>query len=239
MKRFYTVVDVSEAMDLPNGISKQGWQVTLDGRGLKTVKGASQVVPTPALAEALAGEWDAQGETIEPASFPMRDMADYAIDVVARDTARTADALVAYADTDTLLYRADPDELLYAQQNALWEPIVSAFEAREGVLFERVSGIIHRPQPPAALATIRARLARFDPFTLAALEAKASLAASLITGLSALEAQADVAALWHAASLEEEWQAEKWGRDEEAEERRTRRTADFHRAAQFAALAKA
>ena len=230
MKRFYKAVGVQEA--------DAGWQVMLDGRGIKTVKGSAQLLPTEALAHALASEWDAQGEKIDPASLPMRDLADYAIDVVAPATQPIAETLVAYADTDTLLYRADPDEPLYARQLELWEPIVRELESEAGVAFERVSGIVHRPQPPETLDTMRTRLGGFDPFALAGLEAMVNLAASLITGLSAARPDADIEALWQAASLEEEWQAEHWGREEEGEARRAKRHADFKRAARFVALAR-
>jgi chaperone required for assembly of F1-ATPase len=231
MKRFYSKV----AAEPQEG----GWQVTLDGRGIKTVGRRPQIVPTAALAEALAQEWERQGERIDPGDFPLRDMADYAIDVVAGDRQAVAHKLVAYADTDTLLYRADPDEPLYARQCELWEPILTAFEAREGITLRRISGIVHAPQDEAALAMLRERVAALDPFTLAALEAMTSLAASLCTGLSALEPEADGRALWQAASLEEEWQAQLWGRDAEAEARRERREADFLRGAEFARLAQA
>lgn len=230
MKRFYDKVATRQ--------HEGGWQVTLDGRGLKTVKGSPQLLPTRSLAEALASEWDIEGEELDPRAFPLRDMADYAIDIVASDREAVVAKLIAYADTDTLLYRADPGEPLFARQQEVWEPILTAFEASHGVTLKRVSGIIHTAQHEAALATLRARMDAFDPFTLAALETMTSLAASLTIGLSALEPGADPLALWQAASLEEEWQADQWGRDYEAEERRARRTADFERAARFAQKAR-
>lgn len=217
-----------------------GWQVLLDGRGVKTVGGAAQVVPSRALGEALAAEWRGQGERIDPKSLPLRDMADYAIDIVAPDPAAAAEGLIAYAETDTLCYRADPDEPLHARQQAVWEPLLAAFEATHGIALVRVSGVLHRPQPPAALARLEARLKTLDPFALAGVDAMTKLAASLVTALAALEAEGEDAplALWRAACLEEEWQAELWGRDEEAEERRQRREADFLRASAFARLAR-
>ncbi|MEO0689844.1 MAG: ATP12 family protein [Pseudomonadota bacterium] len=226
MKRFYDMVGTRER--------EGAWQVTLDGRGLKTVKGADQVVPSRKLVEALASEWDTQSEDLDPASFPMRDMADYAIDVVAHTRGEVASKLITYADTDTLLYRADPDEAIFAKQEATWEPILTAFERREGLTLKRVSGVIHALQDKAALAKLRDKIAGFDPFTLAGLEAMTSLAASLTIGLTALEPDADPVALWQAASLEEEWQADEWGRDYEAEERRAKRQTDFLRACEFA-----
>lgn len=217
-----------------------GWQAHLDARGIKTPGGAAQLVPTRALAEALAAEWRQQGEKIDPATLPLRDMADYAIDVVAPDPAAIARALVAYGDTDTLCYRADPDEPLYARQQEVWEPLLTSFEAAHAISLVRISGVVHRPQPASALDVLETRLLAFDPFTLAAAQTMTTLAASLVTALAALDATtADEArALWQAVCLEEEWQADLWGRDWEAEERRARREADFLRAFAFAQLAR-
>lgn len=230
MKRFY-----KEAVAAPVA---GGWQVQLDGRGVKTAAGHPQVVPSEALAAALAAEWAAQEETIVPASFVLRDLADYAIDVIAPDPAALRATLLGYAETDTLCYRADPGEALYRRQIERWEPLLAAAEVRHGVTFERVSGIMHRPQPADTLARLGEHLGTLDPFTLAALNTLTSLAASLVIGLAALDPAADAGALWIAADLEEEWQAEQWGRDAEAEERRTRRAKAFADAAQFAALAR-
>lgn len=230
MKRFYKEVSVLEA--------EGGWQVALDGRAIKTVKGEQQIVPTQALAKALAAEWDTQGDKVDPKTMPLRDMADYAIDMVAPGPAALIEKTVAYGDTDTLLYRADPDEPLYARQQEVWEPIVAAIEERLGVQFVRISGIIHRPQSEKTLAKLRGELERENAFSLAAIEMMTHLAASLITGLSTARADADALKLWNASSLEEDWQVEQWGRDEEAEERREKRTADFLKAHEFWELAK-
>lgn len=230
MKRFYRDVTVE-----PVGA---GFRVLLDARPIKTQRGAAQLVPTAALGEALAQEWRDQGEEIDPARFVMRDMADYAIDIVRPDRADIAGKLLAFAETDTLCYRADPDEPLYRRQQEQWEPLVAALEAREGIALERVSGIVHRPQPEATLAALRTRLQELDDFTLAGLQTMTSLAASLCVGLDALEPGADAAALWDAASLEELWQAEQWGRDEQAEARRAKRRREFMAAFDFVRLAR-
>jgi chaperone required for assembly of F1-ATPase len=232
IRRFYK--------DVTLGQQPGGWQVLLDGRGVKTVGGAPQIAPSLTLAEALAAEWARQGEKIDPASLPLRDMADYAIDIVTPGPAATAQGLVAYAETDTLCYRADPDEPLYARQQEVWEPLLGAFEAAHGITLVRVSGVLHRPQPAPALAVLEAKLLTLDPFVLAGVAAMTKLAASLVTALAALEAshEDEPRALWQAVCLEEEWQADLWGRDWEAEERRARREADFLRACAFARLAR-
>jgi chaperone required for assembly of F1-ATPase len=205
------------------------------------VGGKAQIVPTRALAEMLAAEWARQGDRIDPADLPLRDMADYALDVVAADPAALARQLTAYADTDTLCYRAHPDEPLHARQWEVWEPLVAGFEAQHGLRLVRVSGIVHRPQDTGVLAILERRLAGENPFVLAGLEVKTKLAASLVTALLAQDAadEARALALWQAACLEEEWQAELWGRDAEAEERRRIREADFVRAWRFVQLAGA
>lgn len=230
MKRFYKAVTVA--------VEGSGFRVMLDGRGLRTVGGQPQIVPTAQLAEALAAEWSGQGEEIDPARFVMRDLADYAIDVVTPGKAAVVDELVPYAETDTLCYRAEPDEALGIRQRAVWDPLLTAAEARWRVRFVRVAGIMHRPQPEETLVRLREDLAERDGFTLAAVKNTASLAASLVLGLMAVEPGADIDALWDAANLEEDWQAELWGKDAEAQDRRARKHAAFAAAARFAVLAR-
>jgi chaperone required for assembly of F1-ATPase len=235
IRRFYNDVTLAQVP----GAKPLGYQVQLDGRGVKTVGGAPQLAPTESLGEALAAEWRRQGEQIDPANLPLRDLTDYVIDVVAGDPAAIAESLIGYAETDTLCYRADPDEPLHARQMEVWEPLLARFEADNGIRLVRVSGILHRPQPPETLERLRARLLSLDPFTLAGVETMATLSASLVTALAALDArEEDARALWQAACLEEEWQADLWGREEEAEERRARREADFLRACGFTRLVR-
>ncbi|MCP5396259.1 MAG: molecular chaperone [Sphingomonadaceae bacterium] len=230
MKRFYKEVAVAE--------TDGGWHVLLDGRAIKTAGGAAQVVPTQALADALAEEWRAQGEELDAKQFPLRDAVDFALDLVAPDPSETIARICAFAETDTLCYRADPDEALFARQQEVWEPLLAGFEARYGVRFERISGIIHRAQPSATLATLRGHVETLDSFTLSALQALSSLSASLVIALEALQPDADGDALWDAANLEELWQIELWGEDFEAKARREKRGAEFAAAMRLAALAR-
>lgn len=230
MKRFWNAV----AVEPGDG----GWRVTLDGRPIRTQGGKPQVVPSPTLAEALADEWRGQGDEIDPAGFVLRDLADFALDHVAAERSSTIAGLLRYAETDTLCYRADPDEPLYRRQLELWEPLVTDFEARHGVRLERVSGIVHRPQPEATLARLGEVLASHDDLTLAALATLVPLATSLAVALEALEPGADPAALFAAANAEQDWQAELWGWDAEAEQARAAKLATFERAVEFARLAR-
>ncbi|WP_260928646.1 ATP12 family chaperone protein [Novosphingobium sp. 9] len=230
MKRFYTAAAIDQI--------SEGWRVVLDGRPIRTAGGRAQVVPSAALAQALAAEWNAQGETIHPASFRLRDLADFALDVVTDDRAALAQGLLPYAETDTLCYRADPEDALYARQQAVWEPLLARIEADLGVRYTRISGIIHRPQPEETLATLRAKIESEDAFTLAALNMLASLAASLSIALAAIAPDAEAESLWNAANLEEDWQVELWGEDHEATQRRAIRFEAFKLAMDFARLSR-
>ena len=225
MKRFYKDVSTAEV--------DGGWQVMLDGRSLKTQLGSPQILPTKRATEMLAEEWRAQGEELDPKSFVHRDLADFAIDMVRPDREATIAKLLDYAGTDTLCYRAEPDEPLWHRQQDLWEPIVTACEARHGVKLERTSGIAYRPQSDATMSELRERLESYDEFTLAALLTMVSLAASLVAGLAALESDADSQALFAAANLEEDWQADLWGWDHEAERTRAMKLEAFEKAFNF------
>ncbi len=231
MKRFYKDASTAAAEDA-------GWRVLLDGRRVKTQGGRAQIVPTERLAAALAAEWAGQGEEIDPAQLVLRDLADYAIDVIAADRAAVLADLLRYAETDTLCYRAEADEPSHARQLELWEPLLLAAEARWNVQFERVAGIIHRAQPPETLRRLETVLAPKDAFTLAALVTLTTLSASLVIGLAALEPDADLALLWRASELEADWQIEQWGQDDEAEVRAARRFTAFSAAARFAGLVR-
>lgn len=213
-----------------------GWQVMLDTRPIRTAAGNPQVLPTRALAEALATEWSTQGDEIDANAFPLRDLADYAIDAIAPDPAQAAHELLAYAETDTLCYRGDDGSALHRRQDELWEPLLRDAEARLRVRFVRVAGVLPAPQPAPTLDALRANLATQGPFRLAALKMLASLAASLVIALAALERDADPVALWNAANLEEDWQAELWGQDATAEDARAARFDAFQLAMRFARL---
>ena len=228
MKRFYREVTVDQV--------EQGFAVRLDQRPIKTAAGKPQIVPSGALAQALAAEWNAQGEELDIKLFRFRDLADYALDIVGSERGTALDNLIAFAETDTLCYRADPDEALYHRQQEVWEPLLTAFEDREKVRLERVSGIIHRSQPEETIKTLRVRLDALDNFTLAGLQTVTSLATSLCIGLSALDTDADADLLWAAANLEELWQAELWGQDSEAEARLTKRRGEFGNGFEFMQL---
>ena len=235
MKRFWKNATLREAATT-DGAS--GWQVWLDERALKTRAGAQQIVPTQALGELLRREWADAPAEFGPADFPLRDLADRAIDTISAEPGPIVARLLGFADGDTLCYRAEPDEPVAHRQAAIWEPIVADIEAEHGIELTRTHGILHRPQPEASIGTLRQRLEAESAFVLAGLDTAASLAASLCVALAGLREEADHAALWAAANLEQDWQAERWGADEEAIARRNEREADFTRALTFARAAR-
>ena len=226
MKRFWSNVEVRQQAD--------GWQVLLDGRAIRTQGGAPQLLTTRAIADLVAGDFAAQGETIDTRAFVHRDMADFAIDLVRPDRSSHIAKLLAYAETDTLCYRADPDEPLFRRQQDVWEPLIAACETAHGIALERASGIVHRKQDDASIAALRRRLEGEDDFTLAALVTLTSLATSLVVALAVLDEGADIDALFAASNLEEDWQAELWGLDHEAETARNAKLEAFRQAARFA-----
>lgn len=229
MKRFYGDVNVDQVAN--------GFAVRLDGRAIKTAAGNPQIVPVRGLADALAAEWDAQGDELDLTLFRFRDLADYAIDIIAAERPVALDKLLAFAETDTLCYRADPDEALYRRQQEIWEPLLTGLETREDIRLDRISGVMHRPQPAETLEKLRGRLDALDDFTLAGLHNVTSLAASLVIGMSALQDGNNPDMLWSAANLEEMWQAELWGQDEEALDRLKKRRTEFSNGFDFIRLA--
>jgi chaperone required for assembly of F1-ATPase len=229
MKRFYKDVSVAAA--------DGGWRVLLDGRGIKTAAGKAQIVPSEALADALAAEWAGQGEELDPKAFRLRDLTDYALDIVADDREAVIRSVLRFAETDTLCYRGDAGEALWERQQQVWEPLLKAAEARWDIHFVRIEGVIHQPQPPATLERLAKVLRAHSDFSLAALNTLASLSTSLVIALAAIAPDAEAVALWDAANLEEDWQAELWGKDAEAEALRAGRFTEFSAAMGFARLA--
>lgn len=210
-KRFWTDATVVDADD------GTGFAVALDARRVKTPAKASLILPTRAMAEAVAAEWAAQEGEIDPLSMPVTRSANAAIDKVAHQHAEVADMLAAYGDADLLCYRADgPDTLVHRQAEAWDPPLDWAAETYQARLTP-VTGVVHRPQDPEALARLAAPVHRMSAFQLAGLHDLVSLSGSLVLGLAAAEGWRDADAIWRLSRLDEDWQAEQWGRDDEAD----------------------
>lgn len=214
-----------------------GFAVTLDGRTAKTPAGAPLVVPTLALAEAIAAEWAAQEDTVDPAAMPVTRAANAAIDLVGGRRAEVAAAIAAYADSDMLCYRAEEPEELALRQAEAWDPLLDWAASELGARLRPFSGVMHRPQDPAATARLAEMVAALGPFELVALQALVELSGSLVVGFAAIGGAWDAAALWTLSRIDEAWQEERWGADGEAAARTRAREADFHAAMAFHALA--
>lgn len=194
-----------------------GFAVRLDARPVKTPAKRALVLPTQAMAEAIAAEWDAQEEEIKPHLMPATKTANAAIDKVAVQHAEVADMLAAYGDSDLLCYRADGPEGLVARQAAEWDPMLDwGAETLGARLVPRV-GVMHEPQDPEALARLSGLTHGLSTFELAAFHDLVSLSGSLILGFAAARQARDLEDIWTISRLDEIWQAEQWGKDDEAE----------------------
>ncbi|MEM6304183.1 MAG: ATP12 family protein [Pseudomonadota bacterium] len=208
-KRFWT-----EATVVP---LDQGFTVELDGRSVKTPGKALLVMPTRALAAAVAEEWQAQGEMINPMTMPTTRTANSAIDKVAVQHDEVATLLAAYGDSDLLCYRADRPVELVARQAAAWDPLLDWGETELGARLEPRVGVMHAPQDPEALAALARQTRALPDFELTAFHDLVSLSGSLIIGFAAARGAWPAEELWEISRLDELFQIEQWGRDEEAE----------------------
>ncbi|MGC5779127.1 ATP12 family chaperone protein [Methylobacterium sp. NFXW15] len=209
-----------------------GFRLTLDGRSANTPARNPLVLPTDALASAVAAEWGAQDTSIDPATMPLTRLANTAIDGVATRIEAVADDLCAYAQTDLLAYRAaEPDRLVSAQAKA-WDPLLDWAYETLGAKLILSEGVMHVTQPPQAIQALTEAVRRVDdPFRLAALHTLTTLTGSLILALAVLDGRLEPGAAWDAAHVDETYQADVWGRDEEAEARLAVRRAEFDAAA--------
>lgn len=225
MKRFWSAVTVT---------SERG--IALDARPVRTPGRVPLILPTGALAEAIAGEWRAVGDTIDPRAMPLTALANAAIDRVASDPRAFAAGLARYADSDLVCYRAETPEPLVARQAAIWDPVIGWAQRRYDVGIEVTAGVVHRAQPPAMLARLGDAVAAFDAWTLAALSPVVTLTGSLLLALALVEGAATPDAVWAAAHVDEDWQVEMWGEDALATQTRALRRADFDAATRFLSL---
>jgi chaperone required for assembly of F1-ATPase len=231
-KRFYEHAGISE--------TEAGFVLTLDGRPARTPARAPLALPTRALAEAVAAEWDGQGASIDPATMPLTRLANSTIDgVVPRADEVRAD-LLRYAGSDLVMYRASEPERLVAEQSAAWDPVHAFARDDLGAHFLLSEGVMYVEQPREALAAIEAELAR-EPsaFVLAALHVMTTLTGSVLIAIMQARGRLSVEDSWVAAHVDEFFQESRWGEDYEASERRGRREAEFRAAARFLELARA
>lgn len=225
VRRFYKLAEVGEDN-----------HILLDGRPVKTPSRRGLALPNALLAEAVAEEWNAQGTTIDPRAMPLTGLANAALDRVAPDPAAFAAGLAAYGQSDLLCYRAEGPAPLAARQSELWDPILAWAQQRYDAVFELTQGVLHMPQPPETVARLGAAVAARDQFQLAGLSPLVTVSGSLLIALALAEGAIGLEPAWAAATLDERWQAEHWGEDEEAAAALAARRRDFEAAARFLAL---
>lgn len=225
MKRFYKAAAVA-----PDGA------ILLDGKPVRTPSGAALALPNPLLAEAVADEWSAQEEKIDPRAMPLTGLANAAIDRVAPAGAAFAAGLAAYGENDLICYRAEGPEALAARQAAHWDPILGWAQQRYDAVFELAQGVIHMPQPPETVARLQAAVAARGPFELAGLSPLVTVSGSLLIALALAEGAIGLEPAWTAATLDETWQAEQWGEDQDAAAALAARCRDFEAGARFLSL---
>lgn len=213
-----------------------GWGIALDGRPMRTPHRTPLVVASTALAEAIAAEWQAQDETIDPRAMPMTGLANAAIDLAVPDPAGFADPIAAYAATDLLCYRDDRDAALQAEQVAAWNPILAWAEAQLGVEFIITQGILPVDQPPATVAALRDAVFAVDPWRTTALTPLVTIGGSLVAGLASLAGAFDAETLWAAVSLDDLYQERRWGADAQAQAQRAAHKRDWDNAVRFLGL---
>jgi chaperone required for assembly of F1-ATPase len=229
LKRFYKHAAAGE--------TDGGFALLLDGKMARTPAKKRLVLPTRALAEAIAAEWEAQDSEIDPLRMPLTRLANLAIDRITDEAAAIREDIVRYAASDHVLYRAGEPEGLVALQAAHWDPLLewarSALDAR----FIPAEGVNFVTQPEAALAAVRAEAEKWPvPFALAALASLTSLAGSALIALALARGRLTAVEAWNAAHVDEDWNTRQWGEDAEAVNRRTQRFSEFEAAAKMLVL---
>jgi chaperone required for assembly of F1-ATPase len=227
-KRFWKAASVTQV--------EGGWTVQLDGRPVKTPAKALLVVPTEALAQAIAAEWDAQDKEVRPETMPFTRTANSAIDKVAVQYDEVAAMLSAYGGADLLCYRATGPEPLIARQAAAWDPMLDWAAEALDLRLTATAGVMHVAQEPQALARADALVAALGPFRLAAFHDLVALTGSLVLALAVIHGRLDAETAWTLSRIDEDWQIEEWGEDEEAAERTALKRADFLQATRFFGL---
>jgi chaperone required for assembly of F1-ATPase len=229
-KRFYKAVTVKNEAG--------GAALLLDGKPVKTPGKAPLSVPSKKLADAIADEWRAQGDHIDPGSMPLTKLANTAIDGIEGRSQAVVDDIVSHARSDLLCYRASGPDGLVAAQTAHWDPVIAWAKDALHAPLTLAEGIVHVAQADAAMDAIRQRVAALDAFGLAALHVMTSLTGSALLALAVALKRLTPDEAWDAAHVDEDWQAGKWGEDAEAKDRRKARRAEFDAAARALELSE-
>jgi len=218
------------------GASENGFGVALDARPLRTPARVPLIVPSQALAEAIAAEWNAVEKEVDPRALPLTGLANAAIDRMAPELASQQEALARFGESDVVAYRADHPDALVARQTAQWDPVLAWATERYGARMIVVTGIMHKPQPSETLAALQRTVKIYSPFETAALHPLVTLTGSLLLALMLAEGAIAPDAAWDAGQLDELWQAENWGEDALAQTARAEKKAAFDAGWRFLTL---
>jgi chaperone required for assembly of F1-ATPase len=221
-KKFYALATVTSELG-----------IALDGRVVKTPMKAKLILPSPALADAVAAEWNAQVDVINPAAMPLTKLANTAIDRAGGERAFVAGQVVEFSGSDMVCYRAGEPEALAILQATAWDPILRWAEVEMAVTFKVVTGVIHQAQDPATIAVVEKYVASLDEFRLTVAHNLTTLTGSALLGLMLVAGKINTDAGWQAAHVDEDFQIAVWGTDDEAAQRRVWRKTDFDGSLQF------
>ncbi len=225
-KRFYASVATTP-------VERGGYAVLLDGRPIKTPKKSQVIVPTRAMAEALAAEWQAQTEHIDPSTMPITRIVNTTLDAVTPNLLAVRADLVEFAGSDALCYRAAEPAPLAERQAQVWDLILSWADKALGAKFVTQVGIIHKPQPAATLAAIARAVDTCSAWEIAPLHVMTTITGSVVLALAVKHSALGLDAAWGAAHVDEDWQISTWGEDDEAHDRRNRRWLEIQASAKM------
>jgi chaperone required for assembly of F1-ATPase len=231
MKRFYQKAEPAKRAG--------GHAVTLDGKPIKTPGKRDLLVPSEALAAAIAEEWNVQEIEVRAATMPLTRLATTAVDRVATQRDTIIRQAANYATTDLVCYRATHPPALTARQQAVWQPLIDWAVLRYDAPLVVTSGVIPKGQSAESLRAFAAAVAEHDDFALTALQVATAACGSLIIALALIEGQLDAEAAFAASQLDESFQIEVWGEDAEQTERRRALAADIQAAARVMSLLRA
>jgi chaperone required for assembly of F1-ATPase len=217
--RFYKDVGVGTADD--------GFAVTLDGRSPRTPGMKPVVVPSEAVARAMAAEWAAQGEVIDPATMPIVRLVNSAVEAGDERLQAFRDEIVKYAGNDLLLYRADTPRELVAEQERLWDGTLVKLARHFGVGFQPTIGIVHQPQPAPTLQRLAAALADEPLIQLVAMVSLTGITGSGLLSIAVRHGLLSPDEAWQVANVDEDHNLRLWGEVAEAADRRVRRRRDY------------
>ncbi|MCR9176623.1 MAG: ATPase [Alphaproteobacteria bacterium] len=230
-KRFYKAVSIVQ--------EDGGHVVLLDGRAVKSPAKGTLLLPTVALAEAVAGEWDAQTDKIDANTMPMMSFAATTIDRVTPNRAHVIAEIAAFGRSDLLCYRAETPETLVERQVQAWGEMLSWAEEQLGVQLLVTEGLMPVEQPATAVARLKGHVEAHSDWELAPLHTVTTISGSLVIGLAVTRGHLDAGGAFEIGELDETFQSELWGLDREAEDRRRLRRAELEAAERFLTLARA